>query len=239
MLAREPLNDRDRRTTAELFDVRNPPEERIRVDSFDRRGVIMDRPPKRRGPGSRLAMLGSRLARPPQDHAATTPYGVEPDDGTPYEAGPVPRFPISRQGYECDVVDAHVTELEVELAELERQLGEARLQASSKHEVAREIDRIGEQTSAILVAAHDEAQQTVRLAEAHANTAISDAASYAAALTEEANRQRRAVDQQTHLLDRTRKCLMDDVRRTAEALHALADEGSQSLLDVQVDPEKK
>jgi hypothetical protein len=209
------------------------------VDSFDRRGLILDRPPKRRGPGSRLAMLGSRLARPPQDHAATPPYGVEPDDRVHYDEGPLPRFPISRQGYDCDVVDAHLTELELEMAEMERQLGEARLQASSKHEVAREIDRIGEQTSAILVAAHDEANQTVRLAEAHANTVISDAASYAATLTEEANRQRRTVEQQTHLLDRTRKCLMDDVRRTAEALHALADEGAQSLLDVQVDPEQQ
>ena len=64
------------------------------MDSFDKRGLILDRPPKRRSPGSRLAMLGSRLARPPQDHTATPPYGVEPDDRMPYDEGPVPRFPI-------------------------------------------------------------------------------------------------------------------------------------------------
>jgi hypothetical protein len=211
------------------------------VDSFDRRGVILDRPPKRRGPGSRLATLGSRLARPPQDHGMSPEYGVPEPYGAPYSEPPLPRFPISRQGYDCDAVDAHVAELEVELAELERQLNEARLQVSAKSEVAREIDRIGEQTSAILVAAHDEAQQTVRLAESHANTMIADAASYAAALTEEANAQKHTIEEETRSIARRRECLIEDVRHTAKALTSLAEEGSRQRLsvDVQVDPEQQ
>ena len=113
------------------------------MDSFDRRGVILDRPPKRRGPGSRLATLGSRLVRPPHDNGMSADHGVPEPYAAPYSEPPLSRFPISRQGYDCDAVDAHVAELELELAELERQLGEARLQASAKSEVAREIDRIG------------------------------------------------------------------------------------------------
>jgi DivIVA protein len=209
------------------------------VDSFDRRGVILDRPPKRRGPGSRLATLGSRLARPPQDHAASADHDVPEPYAAPYAEPPVARFPINRQGYDCDAVDAHVAELEVELAELERQLSDARIHLSTKSEVAREIDRIGEQTSAILVAAHDEAQQTVRVAESHANTVIADAASYAAALTEEANVQLRAIEERTQSVARTRERLIDDVRHTARALNALAEEGSRPLPDMQVDSEQQ
>jgi hypothetical protein len=199
------------------------------VESFDRRGVILDRPMKRRGPGSRLATLGSRLVRPPQDYDTTPDYGVPVPEpyANSYADPPMSRFPISRQGYDCAAVDAHVAELEVELGELERQLNEARLQVSAKSEVAREIDRIGEQTSAILVAAHDEAQQTVQLAESHANTVIADATSYAAALTEEANVQLRAIEEETRSITRRRDCLIEDVRHTAKALNALADEGSR------------
>jgi hypothetical protein len=181
-------------------------------------------------------MLGSRLAGPPQDYDTGSGHGVPEPYAAPYTEPPMARFPIGRQGYDCDAVDAHVAELEVELAELERQLGEARLQASAKSEVTREIDRIGEQTSAILVAAHDEAQQTLRLAESHANTVIADTASYAAALTEQANAQLRTIEEQTRSMARRRDCLIEDVRHTARALNALAEDGSRPLPDVQVDP---
>jgi cell division septum initiation protein DivIVA len=180
-------------------------------------------------------MLGNRLARPPQAYHTAPEYPDAPPYELPYEQASLPRFPISRQGYDCDAVDTHVAELEAELAELERQLDETRLQVTAKSEVAREIDRIGEQTSAILVAAHDEAQQTVRMAENQANTVIADAASYAAALTEEANSQLRTIQDQTRSLARRRDCLIEDVRHTAKALGSLADEGSRPLPDVPVD----
>jgi hypothetical protein len=209
------------------------------VESFDRRGVIVDRPLKRPGPGSRLATLGSRLVRPPLQYGPSSDHGVPEPYAAQYAEPPVARYPISRQGYDCGAVDAHVAELEGELAELERQLSEARLHITAKSEVAREIDRIGEQTSAILVAAHDEAQQTVRLAESQANTVIADAASYAAALTAQANTQLRAIEEQTQSVSSTRERLIDDVRLTARALNALADGGSRSLGDVQVDSEQQ
>jgi DivIVA protein len=232
--------DRDHLAIAEHLFVSHPARGDIRVESFDRRGVIMDRPLKRRGPGSRLATLGSRLVRPPlQEYGPSSDYGVPEPYAAQYAEPPVARYPISRQGYDCHAVDAHVAELEGELAELERQLSEARLHVTAKSEVAREIDRIGEQTSAILVAAHDEAQQTVRLAESHANTVIADAASYAAALTEEANTQLRAIEARTQSVSSTRERLIDDVRLTARALNALADEGSRSLPNVQVDSEQE
>jgi hypothetical protein len=188
------------------------------VESFEPRRPTVDRHPKRRSPAAQFSMLGHRRARPAED--GTRPNGTRL----------LPRFPINRQGYDCDSVDAHVADLEAELADVKRQLAGARAQASARDEVAVEIDRIGEQTSSILVAAHDEAQHTMRLAQTHANTVIADAASYAAALSEEAKLQVQALEAEMMSLSQARQRLIDDVRKTAAALSALADDGSRPLL---------
>jgi cell division septum initiation protein DivIVA len=148
-----------------------------------------------------------------------TPVAVEDDI--------LPRFPVTRQGYDCDAVDAHIADLEDELNDLERQLDEARAQVPSRDVVATEIERVGAQTSAILVAAHDEAQETVRLARTHADTVIADATSYAAALTEEANRTVQELEGRAAALSGEHGRLLGEIRSTAGALHTLADEAAK------------
>ncbi len=202
------------------------------MERFDRRGVTHDQPRRGKVAGSRF---GDRLTR-----AFSKLDGVDSSRGlaggahyplydhTSLQDDPVlPRYPITRQGYDCDAVDQHVAELEVELTELERQITELHAHADARSEVAVEIERIGEQTSAILVAAHDEAQETIRLARMQAETCIADAASYAAALTEEAKLQRQIVEQDKLSIARERARLMDDIRSTATALSSLADGAAQ------------
>ena len=223
---------------------------------LETRTGTVEREIPRRTFSSRLADLGDRIARalpPPRRgpeymfpaHPDDPMQHFEPPDGQLEEPDPygteefriqrietavedeiLPRFPVTRQGYDCDAVDAHVAELEDELAELERQLDEARAHVPSREAVATEIERVGAQTSAILVAAHDEAQATVRLARTHADTVIADAASYAAALTEEATRTVQELEGRAASLNGEHERLLGEIRSTAGALHALADDAA-------------
>ena len=223
---------------------------------LETRTGTVEREIPRRTFSSRLADLGDRIARalpPPRRgpeymfpaHPDDPMQDFEPPDGQLEDPDPygteefriqrietavedeiLPRFPVTRQGYDCDAVDAHVAELEDELAELERQLDEARAHVPSREAVATEIERVGAQTSAILVAAHDEAQATVRLARTHADTVIADAASYAAALTEEATRTVQELEGRAASLNGEHERLLGEIRSTAGALHALADDAA-------------
>jgi DivIVA protein len=204
------------------------------VDGFDRPGpgATLDEPKRRAG--SRFSDLGDRVTRALSKRdpvtASREPAGVSfpvYDQTEVYDDPVLPRFPITRQGYDCDVVDQHVAELEAELAALERHIDELRASARSREAVAVEIERIGEQTSAILVAAHDEAQQTLRVAELRAHTRIANAASYVSALTEEANLQLRKVEEDRRCVSRERARLIEDIRSTGMALSSLAVDAAQ------------
>ena len=196
-----------------------------------------ERETTRRPFSSRLADLGDRIARtlPPPRRAPEYTFPVDDEPSYPTEDFQVrqlerastdellPRFPVTRQGYDCDSVDTHINELEEELAALERQLDAVRAQVPSRDAIAIEIERVGEQTSAILIAAHDEAQETVRLARTHADTVIADAASYAAALTEEATRKVQELEGQAAVLSTEHERRLSELRSTAGALQSLAD----------------
>jgi cell division septum initiation protein DivIVA len=214
--------------------------EETEVDGFNRtasrdRNDGRDESQKRRAAGSRLGGLGDRVSKAfsKLDPVTTSrepngaPFQVYDHMAPAYDDDPMlPRFPITRQGYDCDVVDQHVTELEAELAQLEREIGELRAHAATKGAATIEIERIGEQTSAILVAAHDEAQETIRLAELQAHNRIAEATSYAAAVTEEANVHLRRVEADKLSVSRERARLMDDIKTTASALTLLADDAA-------------
>jgi hypothetical protein len=199
------------------------------VNGFGRRGDTIHRPQASRPTGSRFGNLSERLAGAfsSEAYAPSEPqWDDDPElpldfDGTFHEEPVVARFPIARQGYDCDVVDEHVHGLEVALTETQRELAELRGQGA-RAEVAAEIERLGEQTSAILITAHDKANETVTLAEAQAQTCIADAASYAAALREEADAERRRAETETKTLRRERTRLINDIQKTADALSTLA-----------------
>jgi hypothetical protein len=200
---------------------------------LDRPGTALDEP-KRRSPSSRFGDLGDRLARTfstsHRAEASWEPSGEDEhpgdvDSGSPWDQV-VPRFAVTRQGYDCVAVDEHIAELERELVDLDGELAELRARTSSGGEVAAEIQRIGEQTSTILLAAHDEAQETTRRAQEQADRCLADAASNALAITEEANRKLRELEREKTFLARERSRMLEDIRSVAGALTSVADEAA-------------
>ena len=129
------------------------------------------------------------------------------------------RFPVSRHGYDRDAVDQHVDALERELAQF-------RDRGPSAGAISAEITRIGEQTAAILQVAHQQAHETKRDAQAEADRCLSDAASNALAITDEAHQRLRQLDSETDHVWRERARLIEDVRSVATALLSLADDAA-------------
>jgi hypothetical protein len=176
------------------------------MSAFGRRQLKLERPARRRSPRSHFAEIGGRVtgALPRQEYLPPAP-----------EDDVLPRFPIARQGYDCLAVDEHIAELERELAELDEELLQLRSRPPVENEVAAEIHRIGEQTSSILLTAHDKAQETTRRAQDEAERCVADAAANALAITEGANRQLREIE---------RKLFVQDIRNIAGALSSLAED---------------
>lgn len=133
----------------------------------------------------------------------------------------LPRYPLSRRGYECAAVDEHVGELERELAELQCEASELRARTASHHEVADEIKRIGEQTSSVLIAAHEQREEMLRTAKAQADQCIAEAMSKAAAATAAADARLRELQARSDAVHRERDRLLDDAREVSSALAAL------------------
>src|SRR5437764_3261546 len=145
------------------------------------------------------------------------------DSDRPRSGEPPPRFPITRHGYDRAIVDQRFAELEQELIELDHELAELQGSRPPKSEPTGEIDRLGEQISAILIAAHESAGEITRLAEGQAARHIADAESRARSLSEDANRELRGLQGELTSLRQERERLVDDIRSIADRLRALAD----------------
>jgi hypothetical protein len=137
------------------------------MSDFDSPGVAVESPPKRRPATSRFSGLGDRIARTfagvdrANGEGETQPWTAVDDADYPVAAGAAweelqPPFPVVRRGYDPAAVDEYINGLEQEIDEL-------RAHRTGQAAVAQEIDRIGEQTAAILRVAHEKAQ--VSLAE--------------------------------------------------------------------------
>jgi cell division septum initiation protein DivIVA len=141
----------------------------------------------------------------------------------------LPRFPIDRQGYHCATVDEYVAGLERELGELDGQLAALQSATPSSSEAAAEIERLGKQTSGILLAAHDGAQEITRLAQEQADRCLADAAANALAITGEANQQVTDLQGEIASLRGERDRILKDVRKAANALKKLAGDVPEAL----------
>jgi cell division septum initiation protein DivIVA len=130
------------------------------------------------------------------------------------------RFPLAPFGYSRAAVDEHVTRLERELEQL-------RAKQAPMASITEELERIGEQTSSILVVAHDKAQETTRLAQEQAERCVADAAANAVQITAEAKAKLRELDAETDAVWRERERLLEDVRVVAAALANLANQASE------------
>ena len=154
----------------------------------------------------------------------------------PYSEEHSPRFPITRQGYDRAIVDQRFAELEQEVIELDRELTRLQGPTAPRNDAAAEIDRIGKQVSAILIAAHESADATKRLAEAEAERRIADAESRVRRITEGATGERERLQDEIASLRRDRELLLDDIRSIADGLRALADKPREDSSAEPVEP---
>ena len=207
------------------------------MSHFDRFTSTLDEPEKQPSKvGSRLADFGDRIARaftvtdrrsffPPESGGIEPPYGedAEPpygeDTEQPWERI-ASRFPIALEGYDRAAVDLHLSELERELAQL-------RTSPPQDTAVAAEINKIGEQTSTILMTAHEQAQQITWRAKSQADHCIAEAASRAMAMTQQSEQRLRQLDAETDAIWSERAQLIEDVRGVASALTTLAEESAR------------
>jgi hypothetical protein len=197
------------------------------------RGVALDHPVKRRSAVERFHGLSDRIARSlpsavrveGQDEPMIDPgYAPEEQETSWYEV--VPRFPMARSGYECVAVDEHIEMLERELEELETEVEQLRSRTPAHDEVHDEIMKIGEQTSAILLAAHDRAKETTRQAQEQADKCLADAAANAIRVTEEANQRKAEMEAEMRRLSTERSRLLADMEALAGTLSTVAREAS-------------
>jgi DivIVA domain-containing protein len=207
------------------------------MSDFERPGVKFDQPEKRRSAGSWFSDLSDRITRSfkdmdrpqsddrppwqPDDPQAWDRYD-EPDEMNGNEAAsawdPVgKRFPTALHGYDRAAVDEH-------LDALERELDQLRIQRSPGATVEAEIDRLGEETSAIIKVAHEQATEITRRAQIQADKCVADAAANAVAMTEEASRKLRQLDAETDAVWAERARLLEDARSVASALFTLVEE---------------
>jgi DivIVA domain-containing protein len=128
-----------------------------------------------------------------------------------------PRFPVVRRGYDRDAVDDYI-------GELERELEDMRAGHEPSTVIAAEIERIGEQTAAILRVAHEQASETTRRAHAEADRCLAAAAANAVAMTEDAKQQLRQLDSETDTVWQERARLLEDVRVLSTSLSSLAED---------------
>lgn len=202
------------------------------MSDFERSGDTYDDAANRRSPGNWLADLGDRLRGfSPTDRAqADEP---EPDwesydepeeptatvDAVQWDP-PRKRFPPALHGYDREAVDQHI-------AALERELEEMRAQQSPAPAVQAEIARIGEETSAILRVAHEQATEITRRAQTQADRCVADAAANAVAMTENAKRKLRHLDTETDAVWAERGRLIEDIRNVATSLFSLAEDAAE------------
>jgi hypothetical protein len=201
------------------------------MSDFERSGMAYDEPAKRRSPGTFFADLGDRLARgfssfdrPADEEPEWGPY-EEPDqptaavDAVPWEPPGRKRFPTALHGYDREAVEVHLAALEAEIDDL-------RAHRSPAPDIEAEIDRVGEETSAILRVAHEQAAEITRRARTEAEKCVADAAANAVAMTEDAKRNLRQLDSETDAVWAERGRLIEDVRNVATALFSLAEDAA-------------
>jgi chromosome segregation ATPase len=189
---------------------------------YNNRSLVLDRGLKRRTHRS-FGTLGLRLA------GALRWKGADEDEPETVDEELLPRFPLVRHGYERIAVDGYVAELEQELAALDRELAELRGGGAPAAEVANEIKRIGEQTSAVLMAAHEQREEILRRARAEADRCVEEATARAHALTTQCEQRLRELEAKNETARGERNRLLGDLRTISSALTAVADSADQRI----------
>lgn len=206
------------------------------MTSYDNRPLTVRREHK---PGPRrvnFGPVGQKLASVfrPSDDPDPPPAGRRPGRLLPNEpeaAGDeaAMRFPLARDGYDRGAVDQHVADLELELTDLDRELAQLRSQVRSTDEVRAEIRRIGEQTSEVLITAHEQRGEILRVAREEADRCLAEAQAHAQAITLEGEARMRGLETQNEAARRERDRLLEDLRTVSAALATVVDSAQQRI----------
>lgn len=198
--------------------------------TFDRKSTKAARGVSRRPVGQRFAdFLRGTTDHDQRPGGPQPPRWLEQAEQLSVEEEVLPRFVVVRHGYDCTAVDTHVSELERELAEVDRELAELRTQSASREEVADEIKRVGEQTSAVLIAANEQREEILRGAQAQADRSVEEATGRASAITAESEVRVRELQVRHGAAQHEHDRLLGEVRNLSVALAALADRGPEAI----------
>ncbi|MBV8431983.1 MAG: DivIVA domain-containing protein [Solirubrobacterales bacterium] len=192
----------------------------------DTRSLLLEPRTPQGSQRARLSQIGQRLAdafrvTEPRDPGAGDTGVIERLTQAGEEE--VPRFPISRRGYHCASVDDWMAKVEQEFEALNRELVQVQARSGTQDEVKTEIQRIGEQTSAVLIAAHEQREQILRSAQEEADRCVADARAQASRVTAESEGRLRELKGQGDALTRERDRLLEEARCVSVALAALVD----------------
>jgi hypothetical protein len=190
---------------------------------YSNRAFALDHGPEQR-PRRAIGPIGQRLLGVLRGGGSRSRV-TGPDEARIEATGE--RFPVVRQGYDRVAVNDFIAELEGELAALDRELVELRGSGPAAKEVADEIKRIGEQTSAVLMAAHEQREDILRRAQAEAERCVGEATAKASALTVESEARLRELRGQTEAAQAERDRLLAELRTISGALAAVADAADQ------------
>ena len=133
------------------------------------------------------------------------------------------RFPLVMRGYNRTAVDDYVAELEQELFAVDRDLAALRGGGAVADEVASELKRLGEQTSAVLLTAHQQRDEILRKAQEQADRCVAEATATANALTAKCEQRLRELNAQNDAAQGERARLLEDLRTISTALVEVAD----------------
>lgn len=134
-----------------------------------------------------------------------------------------PQFPIVARGYDRAAVDQSLAELQMELAEADRELTEVRNRLDAADEVQTELKRIGEQTSSVLISAYEQREVILREAREEAQSAVAEASAKASAMVADTEARLRELEARTETVQRERDRLLEEIRSVSSGLAAVVD----------------
>jgi DivIVA domain-containing protein len=165
--------------------------------------------------------MSSEEPPPRPSEAPTTPHDLRPrlryvdTDEDPLSIVRDSEFPIVFRGYAREQVDAFVARISELIAELDAS-------RSPESAVKAALDRVGEETSGILQRARETAEEITARSRAQADDRVQVAEREASAIRSEADARVQELDDDIEALWRERARLLEEIRRIAEELTAVA-----------------
>jgi cell division septum initiation protein DivIVA len=162
----------------------------------------------------------------PEEHKAAEEHALIQEIAEPLQRLPdhplddiaSPNFPVGLRGYDRGIVDAYVARVSQIVAELEA----TRVPEAA---IRRALERVGEETSGILKRAHETAHELAARSRIEAEERLERARAEAQQIVSTAREGLKSLDEDTDRVWAERTKLLEDTRRLADDLLAVAERG--------------